>query len=153
MKVTLDTNCIIDLEENTSTAPFLRQLISLHDANKIILRTVAISASERKKGGTYAENFSEFKQKVAAAGLGHVKILPTLAYVGMCYVDWCYPVGEETLLFEQKIHEVLFPNIEFYYSDYCTRLGIDPASDIIDPMQNVMFLLCGVIFVLTAIFS
>ena len=52
MNVTLDTNCIIALEENRPTAPFLRHLISLHDAKTISLRVVAISASERKPDGT-----------------------------------------------------------------------------------------------------
>jgi hypothetical protein len=132
MKVTLDTNCIIDLEENTPTAPFLRQLISLYDAHVISLRVVAISASERKPDGTYAIGFNEFKQKIAAVGLGHVEILPTLAYPGMAFPDWCYPTGGETTAFERKIQEVLFPTIEFDYREYRTRLGIDPTSDIID---------------------
>jgi hypothetical protein len=133
MNVTLDTNCIIALEESRPEAPFLRQLISFHDAKKINLRVVAISASERKPDGTYAVSFNEFKQKIAAVGLGHVDILRPIAYLGMAYVDWCYPGGGEATVLDRNIHETLFPDIEFDYSEYRNRLGIDPTSDIIDP--------------------
>lgn len=133
MNVTLDTNCIIDLEKNTPTAIFLRQLISFHDAQAINLRVVAISASERKSDGTYPLSFNEFKQKIEAAGLGHVEILPTLAYPGMAYPDWCYPTGGEPGSLERKIHEILFPTIDFDNLDYRARVLIDPASDTGDP--------------------
>ncbi len=133
MNVTLDTNCIIDLEDNTPTAPFLRHLISFYDAQKISLRVVAISASERIRGGTYATSFSKFKQKIVAAGLGHVEILPTLAYPGMAFPDWCYPTGEESTSLERKIHEILFPTIDFENRDYRTRVLNDPTSGTGDP--------------------
>lgn len=133
MNVTLDTNCIIALEENRPEAPFIRELMSLHDASTVHLRVVAISASERKLDGTYALSFNEFKQKIAAVGLGQVEILPTLAYPGMAFPDWCYPTGMETTIFERRIHEVLFPTLEFSYLEYRNRLGIDPTSDNIDP--------------------
>src|SRR5712692_2184173 len=118
MNVTLDTNCIIDLENNTPKALFLKQLISFHDAQKISLRVVAISASERKLDGTYSASFNEFKQKVGSAGLGHVEILPTLAYPGMAFPDYCYPTGGESTAFERKIHEILFPTIDIDNRDY-----------------------------------
>ncbi len=133
MNVTLDTNCIIDLEKNTPTAIFLRQLVSFHDAQTINLRVVAISASERKPDGTYPASFNEFKQKIGSAGLGHVEILPTLAYPGMAFPDWCYPTGGEPGSLERKIHEILFPTIDFDNLDYRTRVLNDPASDTGDP--------------------
>jgi hypothetical protein len=133
LNVTLDTNCIIALEENRPTAPFLRQLITFHDAKKINLRVVAISASERKRDGTYAANFSEFKQKIATVGVEHVDILKPIAYLGMAYLDWCYPSGGQATVLERKIHEILFPSIEFDYLDYRHRFDIDLTSDEIDP--------------------
>jgi hypothetical protein len=82
---------------------------------------VAISASERKRDGTYATNFSEFKQKIAAVVLGHVDILKPIAYLGMAYLDWCYPGGGEATVLDRKIHKALFPDIEFVYREYCNR--------------------------------
>ena len=133
MNVTLDTNCIIALEESEPEAPYVRELISFHSAKKITLRVVAISASERKRDGTYAVSFNEFKQKIAAVGLGHVDILKPIAYLGMAYVDWCYPGGGEATVLERKIHKILFPDIEYDYVEYRNRLGIDPKDDVIDP--------------------
>lgn len=132
MNVTLDTNCIIALEGSRPEAPFIRKLISLHDTQIISLRVAAISASEKKLDGTYLADFNEFKAKIAAVGLGHVEILRPIAYFGMCYWDWCYLGGGWASILDHKIHEALFPNIEFDYLKYRDRLGIDPKSDIID---------------------
>lgn len=133
MKVTLDINCIIDLEEGRPAAPFIQDLISLHKAEKINLRVTAISGAERQPDGTYPDSFMTFKQKVAATGLDVLEIFPNLAYLGMAFVGLCYTVGEETAEFERQIHEILFPTIEFDYTEYCKRLGIDPAHDEVDP--------------------
>lgn len=108
MKLTLDTNCIIDLEENRPAASSLQTLISLHDNRQIDLRVVAISASERKPDGTYATNFTEFRQKIGLVGLGHVEILAPICYLGMAFVDWCLLADEQMVELERNIHEVLF---------------------------------------------
>lgn len=113
MKLTLDTNCIIDLEESRPAASSLQALLSLHDNQQIDLRVVAISASERKPDGTYATNFAEFRQKIALVGLGNVEILAPICYSGMAFVDWCLLADEQMVELERKIHEILFPNIDF----------------------------------------
>lgn len=46
-KYTLDTNCIIDLEESRPDAPHLKKMIVDHNKGKIDLAVVAISASEK----------------------------------------------------------------------------------------------------------
>ncbi len=132
MKLTLDTNCIIDLEENRPAAPFLHTLISYHDNQKIDLRVVAISASERKPDGTYATNFAEFREKIALVSLGHVEILAPICYLDMAFVDWCLLADEQMVKLERKIHEILFPRIDFEYGTYCKIHGIDPNDEKID---------------------
>jgi len=87
--VTLDTNCIIDLEENTPAALYIWKLVHRFESRKINLRVVATSASERKPDGTYASNFAEFKEKIAALGLKGVDILKPIAYCDVTLVDWC----------------------------------------------------------------
>ncbi len=129
MKVTLDTNCIYALEKNELAALWVRELISLHDAKTINLCVVAISASERKRDRTYPTNFGEFQQKIAAVGLGHVEILLPIAYPGMAFADWCYPGGGEATALERKLHEILFPEIEYDYREYHSHNGIDLRSE------------------------
>jgi hypothetical protein len=61
MRFTLDTNRIIDVEENRPNAPFVRELVSLHGTNRINVAVSAIWASERQRMGGYAEKISEFQ--------------------------------------------------------------------------------------------
>ncbi len=128
MKVTLDTNCIIDLEENRPAAPFVKTLIDLHNNRSINLRVVAISASERKPNGIYASNFAEFQQKIAAVGLEDIEILHPIAYLDVTFLDWCLLADDQMVQLERKIHEVLFPSIDFDYGEYCKKQGLDPDN-------------------------
>jgi hypothetical protein len=61
MCFTLDTNCIIDVEENRPNAPFVRELVSLHGTNGINVAVSTTWASERQRMGRYAVKFSEFQ--------------------------------------------------------------------------------------------
>jgi hypothetical protein len=118
MKLTLDTNCIIDLEQNSPMALSLQGLIFLHNNQKINLRVAAISASERKPDRTYASTFAEFQQKIAAVGLGNVEILAPIAYSGITFAEWCLSADEEMVELERKIQEILFPAIDFDYETH-----------------------------------
>jgi len=104
----------------------------MHDNRKINLRVVAISASERKPDGKYASNFAEFKEKIAAVGLAHVEILKPIGYVGITFLDWCLRADDQLVNLERKIHEILFPKIDFLYEDFCRKHGLDPVTGEID---------------------
>src|SRR5207302_1562995 len=85
---------------------------------KINLRVAAISASERKPNGTYASNFAEFQQKIAAVGLGNIEILAPIAYSGITFSEWSLAADDEMVELERKIQEVLFPTIDFDYETH-----------------------------------
>ncbi len=128
LSVTLDNNCIIDLEQNRQATPHLKRLIQMHIDGKINLRVAAISASERKPDDTYISHFDEFKERITAVGLGEVEILATPLYVGLGYVGYSLAGGRELEELERKIQGILFPTIEFEYSDFCKKHGLDPDS-------------------------
>jgi hypothetical protein len=131
--VTLDTTYIIDLERAVgSTARHARRLTRMHDDHKINLRVVAISASEKKLDRTYASNFSEFRNRLTKVGLGKAEILKPLCYNDITYSDWCVTASVPMLELEQKIHEILFPKIQFSYEEFCKKKGLDPKSGEID---------------------
>jgi hypothetical protein len=131
--VTLDTTYLIDLERAvSSTARHARRLARMHDDHKINLRVVAISASEQKLDRTYASNFSEFRNRITAVGLGKAEILKPLGYVGITYIDWCVYASVPMLELEQKIHGILFPEIQFSYEEFCKKNGLDPKGGGID---------------------
>lgn len=123
INVTLDMNCIIDLEKGKVTAPYIKKMIQLHKERKITLRVVAISASERKPDGTYASNFDEFKERISRLGMMDVEILKPIGYWGITFWDYCVWGGGRLSELERKIQEILFPEIEMEYKKYCLNLN------------------------------
>ncbi len=126
-KITLDTNCIIDIEQQGEPYPDLQELIRLYNDQKIHLRIVAISASERMPGGKYAQNFAEFEEKIAAVGLEKAEVLPCIAYSDVTFLDRCLLASDEMVVLERKIHEILFPRIEYDYREFSAKRGIDQS--------------------------
>lgn len=131
MNITLDTNCLIDIEEDRKNAVYLRQLIKWH-RDKLNLRVVGISASERQPNGRIAKTFKEFKQKLSRIGLDHIEILKPMGYISICYIDWAILSDEKMLADEQSIHAILFPDMQFKYKDYCLKKQINPLETQID---------------------
>ncbi|HXV80308.1 MAG TPA: hypothetical protein VEG60_10555 [Candidatus Binatia bacterium] len=129
VRFTLDTNCIIDVEEGRPSAPFLRELVALHGKSGINVAVSAIGASERQRAGGYASSFSEFRKKLKAVGFDSLELLAPLAYWDITYLDHCV-LGDENDTLERDIHEVLFPGIEFLKVDYAKARGID--ADTVD---------------------
>ena len=128
LNVTLDNNCIIDLEQNRPAAPYIKKLIQMHREGKISLRVVAISASERKPDGTFASNFNEFKERIDSIGLTDVQILKPIAYQGIAFHNYCVQGGGSLGRLEKEIQEVLFPEIEIEYTDFCKKRRLNPSN-------------------------
>ena len=129
INVTLDMNCIIDLEEGKVTAPYIREMIQMHKDRKINLRVVAISASERKPDGTYASNFNEFKERIASVGLINVEILKPIGYWDITFWDYCVWAGDRLSELERKIQEILFPEIDMEYKEFCRKRGLNLSNE------------------------
>ncbi len=131
-KVTLDTNCLIDLEEGNERATALRHLIARHENKRIELRIPAIAASERQQGGTYFQNFSEFTARLDRLGLNGIPILPPMLYLGVAFFGQALLAGGPMIDLERQIHEILHPEMVFDYIGYCARRGIDPNANPLD---------------------
>ena len=125
---TLDTNCIIALDEERPEAAAVRTLADAHASGKAHVAIVAISASEKQKGGGHLESFVEFQQRLTSLGLGQLELLPPMFYWDVTYWDWCIWSDSEMEENERNIHEVLFPNIEFLWLDYCAAQGITSSE-------------------------
>lgn len=115
LKITLDTNCIIDLEENRASAPSLRNLIQAHNNGLVQLRVVGISASERPRKGSHLLSFAAFIEKLANAGLTCAEILKPIGYTNVTYVNWCLCADGNMVEFEKSIHAILFPTSPFNF--------------------------------------
>lgn len=125
INVTLDMNCIVALEKWDEIASYIREMIEMHKDRKINLRVVAISASELKPDRTYASNFNEFRERIDGLGLIDVEILKPIAYFGIAFFDYCVFGGGQLSELERKIQEILFPEIELEYKEFCRKQGLN----------------------------
>lgn len=128
MKLTLDHNCIIALENNEPDAPYLRRLIAVHNLNKISLRVAAIGSSERLPSGGYPSHFSSFERRVAALGLQQIEFSLPVGKWGITFWGRSVWASTQSESLERAIHVILFPDIEFEYQDFCMKRGLDPVN-------------------------
>ena len=109
---TLDTNCIIALENGEPNSSALKKLIGAHAAGTANLACVAISASEKQKGGLQLTNFQDFQARLDGIGLGKIGILKPKGYWDITFWDWCL-LADENDKSEFEIHNILFPAQQF----------------------------------------
>lgn len=128
----LDTNCIIAIDENRAEAASVRALADAHAMGTADVRLVAISASERQKMGDQHEKFAEFQERMAFLGLGHLPLLLPMLYPPITYWGECLWADEQMALLERKLHEVLFPGIPHLWKDHCQERGIEPELITVD---------------------
>ena len=126
---TLDTNCIIAVEEARPESEAILKLANAHRLGNASVALVAISASERQKNGNNLETFTIFKERLKQLGLGHLDLLEPMLYFDVTFFDYCLWTDETMVLLEHDIHKVLFPNIDFLWSTYCESHGLNPMSD------------------------
>lgn len=110
MTITLDTNCLIDLEEKREGFLSIEKIINESKQGKLDAAIVAVSAIDKKIHRNKIKKFSEFQNWLATLGLSHVKILKPIAYTDISYVDWCLVGGGELTELDHKIHDILFPD-------------------------------------------
>jgi hypothetical protein len=127
-QVTLDTNCLLDLEGDSTRAAAVRDLVRRHEAGEVTLSIPAIMASERQRGGTYLSSFAEFTDRLERLGVEHLPLLNPMGYYGVSFWGHAIWAGDDMVRDEQTLHEILHPEIEFRYADYCARRGLDPMA-------------------------
>jgi hypothetical protein len=129
---TLDTNCLIDIAEGRADSTAVRALADAHARGKANVAVVAITASENQKSGKGLTNFNQFRARLDLLSLGHLEILKPMFYWDITYWDWAYWAEPEMVDLERKIHNILFPNVEFLWTDFCSARGWDPNARPVD---------------------
>ncbi len=127
IQVALDWNCVIDLEEGRPCVPHIRQLHAWHDQGKVAL---CISAPSRLENPRSPDRISigeeEWEEKMRSVGLAGIELRPARlrTFLGE---DGSHLFDDHLEhLIRQEIHAILFPTIDYYYDDYCHRLGVEP---------------------------
>lgn len=115
MRATLDLNCLIDIEENRQphVEPVL-ELRRLADVGTVELSIPASAASERRgPDKPQITNFGQFQRWVADLGFGQVHFLAPILYLDFSFLDYAVLAGGSGSVLEQRIHEVVAPNLPY----------------------------------------
>src|SRR4029077_1841844 len=131
-RITLDTNCLIDLEQGNARGDVVRELVTRHRAGQVELRIPSVMASERLQGGAVVEHFDGFTQRLGQLGVADLPLIQPIAYYGIAFYGQGYWANDEMVALERKIHEVLHPEVAFGYAEYCRVTGVDPDAKPID---------------------
>ncbi len=124
---TLDSSCIDAIDEGRAEVKFIRALADAHTAGKAKVAVVALSAAEKHQFGSYFDDFDAFRDHLAAVDLARLEILKPMAYFDISFPDWCIEPDDATQAVEKKIHDILFPQSQFTWEEYCEENGIDPS--------------------------
>lgn len=130
IKVTLDNNCLINLEKRTCQWEAVKEIIKLSKQGELIACVCAMSASEyqKTKRPIYKE-FENFLERINCDDI--LQILP-MGYYDITYFEHCLWSGEKEVNLEKEIHNILFPNIEYSYEKYCKKNGIQNVNGLKD---------------------
>ena len=130
-RFTIDTNCIVDVEERRPNAKHIEALRDLHLSKKIELAVVGIAASERQKHGPPLRNINDFLERLARLQLDELTILKPIGVWDLTFWDWSVWSGPELQDRQRELHSVLFPNEIFDHTAYCESKGI-AVGEVID---------------------
>jgi hypothetical protein len=126
---TLDTNCLIDIDENRPAAREIRALADAHAAGAAEVAVIAISASENPRPGQSIRDFSEFKSRLVTLGLAHLKIVMPMMYWDVSFWNHGLWADDAMVDLERQLHSILFPNEEFTWEDYCRANSACPPPN------------------------
>ena len=85
MKLTLDWNCVIEVEEQRQQASFAIDLVDRHRNGEFEVALLAASASENTKSKLFPGNAKLFKDRVAAIGWEDLPIVLMPGVWGLSY--------------------------------------------------------------------
>ncbi len=121
---TFDTNCIIDIDQKRASAGYVYDIIHAHRASRVSTAFVAVSASERQQGDYYLTNYLDFIDRLKGLGLEDIPQIEGMDCWGISYWDHALYADESMEKREQAIHETLFQNIDFKFSDFTKTAGL-----------------------------
>lgn len=132
-KITFDSNCLINLKNKTGQHKEIEKIIDAHKKKRALVFIPAISASEYQKGGIRYSNYKEFRSFLKTIGCGNLSEIFPMGYFGVAFWGHALYSGPKEQELEKRIHNVLFPYVEFRYVNYCKKHSIDPK---IKPMDK-----------------
>lgn len=137
LSFTLDTNCVIDVDEHRPGEPSVRSLADAHADGAADVAVVAIMASEKQRGGGTLDNFGIFKQRLDLLRLGQLGLCLPLCYFDISYWDHCLWSGPVEKELDLRIHQILFTDIKPDYREFCDEKGLPSSPVIWDKTRHI----------------
>jgi hypothetical protein len=128
LRLTLDTNCFINLENSNGQHESVRSLIQDHRAGRISVHIPEMAASENPKDGRPITNFAEFEKWLEGLGCADLPRVRPLLYFGVGFWNHALYRSRELRAREEELHNVLHPGVLFNYQEYCRVHEIDPTG-------------------------
>lgn len=131
MKLTLDWNCVIEVEEGRPQAEYVSNLIQLHRKGHFEVALLAASASENSKSKRFPGNATLFMDRVFALGWQDLPLVPMPGVWGLSYWDFCFFV-EDGDAFERDMSalwQVIAPTTPSEPSEYLP-VGMELTDDV-----------------------
>jgi hypothetical protein len=124
MKITLDHNCIIHLDNETECGKRIQEIVSNIDNQCFV---VNIGASEMRQKGVLPDHYEKFEQLLRTAGIEHLPRLDPIAISGVTFLNLCVYADGKTGKLSDEIESVLFPNQSKVDVDIA-KVGFDSPS-------------------------
>lgn len=105
MRITLDHNCVIHLENRTEIGGRVKGIVS--DASNECF-VVNIGASEMREKGVRPDQYEKFEELLVSAGIGHLPRLNPMMIWDVTFWDRCVWAEEDTIALATSIEAALF---------------------------------------------
>lgn len=113
MKLTLDWNCVIEVEVGGPQSIHVKNIVKAHRYGEFEVALLAASASENSKSKMFPGNAKFFKQRIAKLDWNDLPLVPMPGIHGLSYWDFSYYV-EDSGAFERDMSalwQVIAPNV------------------------------------------
>jgi hypothetical protein len=107
MKITLDHNCIIHLENRTNIGKKVEAIV--HDGRNQCF-VVNVGASEMREQGVRPDQYGKFEELLEKAGIAHLPRLHPLMIWDVTFWDRCLWADEKMIKLSDAIRDALFGN-------------------------------------------
>ncbi len=117
LRITLDTNCLIDLEERRTGYDIIANAIAGAVDRGLSIGVLGISASEKRQKNTAPLGPDELQERLDRHGLGSAEILKPLGFWDVTFWNFCVHGSNETINLHEKIADILFGNSPYRHNE------------------------------------
>lgn len=115
-KITLDTNCLIDVEKKRSSEGdyTYKDVLGIVNRNgkDLEVATVAASASDMRINREKVDNINKYFLWLESIGLNNLKVLKPLSYYGISFWGHCLWADGKMIKLDEDIQTAIFPDMQ-----------------------------------------